>query len=605
MSSLARRLAVAVILAVAGGTCTSGAAAEPTTTERAPPRLSLIQGEVSFWRPGAAEWAPAEVNTPLTPGDELDVGHRGNLELQIGARAFVRAWGDTQLSLVDAEPHVLRTRVTTGHVSIDLRGIDAGRTVEVHTTGAAFAIAQPGYYRIDVTPQRTTFITRRSGRATMTLPDGQTTTIAADEAVVLDGPPSPRLQRYAAPETDAWDRWNEARTNELVNAVSARYVPDHVYGVADLDSHGDWRVVPTYNAVWIPRGVPVGWAPYSTGKWVLDPVYGWTWVDTAPWGWAPFHYGRWVSIDGRWAWAPGRRVARPVYAPALVAFLGPPAHVGGPFVSWVALGWGEPVVRWWGRSGVIGRPAWLGWGGPRFVNNVVVDRRTVINVNHITVFRNQRVRDAIVAVRRDDFARRRVAEARVGRFDARGLRPLRTPLRIDAEAPSATTTGLTTDPARREVTTRPAAATVTPSATVPSSRMTPSPTTEKAKSASPRTSSDPNARERPRAGERANSTEHPRAVERPRVNERPSPIERSNVIERPRAIERPHRASSSPRAAAPVTPVHPTSTIQRAAPPANRPVLGRHQASQDRAPRAERRAPQRESERGHRPGVRR
>src|SRR2546427_7669644 len=50
---------------------------------------------------------------------------------------------------------------------------------------------------------------------------------------------------------------------------------------------------------------------------------------------------------------------RSAYAPALVGFFGAPgirATVGAPVVSWVALGWGEPVVPWWGRAGFIGRP---------------------------------------------------------------------------------------------------------------------------------------------------------------------------------------------------------------------------------------------------------
>ena len=80
--------------------------------------------------------------------------------------------------------------------------------------------------------------------------------------------------------------------------------------------------MPTYGAVWVPRGVAVGWAPYSTGRWVYDPYYGWTWVDDAPWGWAPYHYGRWVHVSGYWGWCPGPIVARPYYSPALVAFYG-------------------------------------------------------------------------------------------------------------------------------------------------------------------------------------------------------------------------------------------------------------------------------------------
>src|SRR5437867_1713415 len=69
--------------------------------------------------------------------------------------------------------------------------------------------------------------------------------------------------------------------------------------------------------------------------------WGWTWVDDAPWGFAPFHYGRWVWYRSRWCWAPGSYVARPVYAPALVAW------VGGPSVNVsVSIGRSSPPVGW-------------------------------------------------------------------------------------------------------------------------------------------------------------------------------------------------------------------------------------------------------------------
>ena len=56
------------------------------------------------------------------------------------------------------------------------------------------------------------------------------------------------------------------------------------------------------------------------------PIYGWTWVDTAPWGWAPYHHGRWVHVNGYWGWAPGPAVVRPVYAPGLCGLLRRPAR---------------------------------------------------------------------------------------------------------------------------------------------------------------------------------------------------------------------------------------------------------------------------------------
>ncbi len=62
--------------------------------------------------------------------------------------------------------------------------------------------------------------------------------------------------------------------------------------------------------------VSAGWAPYTTGSWAFVEPWGWTWVDEAPWGFAPFHYGRWIMVRGAWAWVPGARGYRPVYAPA-------------------------------------------------------------------------------------------------------------------------------------------------------------------------------------------------------------------------------------------------------------------------------------------------
>jgi len=438
---IAMLMVLALVLAFAPG---ASAAPSPTQSQagaigRTPPRLGYVDGEVSFWRPGADSWAPAQLNTPLAPGDEFYTGNRGNLELQVGTRAFVRAWGDTQLGLVNQEPDFLQVKVTSGHLSLDLRAVDPGGTVELDTPHAAFTIEHPGYYRIDVTQERTSFITRRGGRATMMPAGGQATAVTPSEEVVLEGTATATVQSFVAPELDVWDRWNYARTDELLDAVSARYVPSGVYGVDDLDHHGSWRVVQTYGPVWVPEAVPAGWAPYSTGRWIWDPHYGWTWVDTAPWGWAPYHYGRWVFVGGFWAWAPGPLVVRPVYAPALVAFFAAPGvrvTVGTPFVSWVALGWGEPLVPWWGAVGFVGRPWWRGWGGPRIVNNVVISRTTVVNVNNITVYRNVSVRDAVVAVREDHFGRRSGDEVRLAQAEVGHLEPLRGALHVKPEPSS-------------------------------------------------------------------------------------------------------------------------------------------------------------------------
>ncbi len=403
-----KTLLLATLVAMSQIVFSADAPPAPPGAEVTPPRLSFVDGTVSFWRPGAEDWAPARVNTPLAEGDALYAGDRANLEVQVGPRQFVRAAERTELGIVNIEPDFLQLKVTGGNASLDLRSVPAGHTVELDTPNAVFTIEHPGYYRVVIADDTTHFITRRGGGATVTLAQGAPQTVAASEELVIRGATSPSVETYAAPELDPWDRWNYARTDYEIDALSERYVSPGTYGAGALDQYGSWRVVPSYGAVWIPQRVPAGWSPYTTGSWIWDPYYGWTWVDEAPWGWAPYHYGRWVFVNGYWAWAPGPVLARPVYAPALVAFfnLAPDVSVrigiGGPAFSWVALGWGEPLVPWWGRPGFVGVPSWRGWGGPRVVNNVVIQRTTVVNVNTI-VYQHTRTPNAVVAVSEKQF----------------------------------------------------------------------------------------------------------------------------------------------------------------------------------------------------------
>jgi hypothetical protein len=396
-----------------------------------PPRLSFVDGHVSFFRPGTGEWTPAPVNMPLSPGDRLQTGSPGNLEIQIGDRAFARGWADSRIELTNQEPDHLQFNVTAGHVAFDLRTLEPGHTVEVDTPNAAFTIDHAGYYRLNVAKERTTFAARRGGRAVVTPADGASFGLPPDEEVAVEGEGHPTVSSYSVPPLDPWDHWNYARTDALLEAESARHVPPGVYGASDLDRYGQWRDVPDYGPVWAPTGVPTGWVPYSTGSWAQDPYYGWTWVDTAPWGWAPYHYGRWVHVSRSWCWAPGPRVARPIYSPALVAFYGGSSSrvafgTAGPVVGWVALGWGEPCVPWWGRPGFIHRPWWGGWAGPRVVNNMVVHPTTVVHAEHIHDYRNARVPNAVVGVHEDHFHRGGFGKERFTRVDPRDLKPMRS-----------------------------------------------------------------------------------------------------------------------------------------------------------------------------------
>lgn len=407
-------------------------AQEGDKTAVSPMRLSYAEGDVSFWRYGATDWVQAQLNTPLAVGDSLYVGSDGDLELEMGSRAFVRADDDTQLTLVNQTSDFAQFKVTSGRVTFDLRTLPAGNSVELDTPNAVFTIDHVGYYRVDVDGD-VHFITRRGGRAMMVPAGGQAMSINPSEEIVVQGTVVAQAETYVAPEIDSWDRWNYDRTEGLLDSVSERYLPYGVAGASDLDHYGNWRVAPDYGPIWVPDTVPPGWAPYSTGSWSWDPYYQWTWIDDAPWGWAPFHYGRWVYLGGYWAWAPGPVMRHPVYAPALVAFfdVGPNVSMGisSAGMGWVALSWGEPLMPWWGQPNFVGRPWWGGWGGPRVVNNVVVHNTTHVNVNHIT-YHNTHVNNAVVATTHEHFGNGHVHDAPVHVTQTQGLEHVRGALPV-------------------------------------------------------------------------------------------------------------------------------------------------------------------------------
>lgn len=403
---------------------TAATAAIPSGEGLTPPRLSLLEGEVSFWRPGTEDWRAARANTPLAVGDALSVGPDGRLEIEIGGGAFVRAAAGSELQVDAYEPGFLRLKVVAGRLSLDLRSLPESLVLEVGTPNAALSIATPGYYRLEVDDGATRCTVRSGGQLQVTSAAGGSQTVGNGLQIYVAGGPI----QVTSPEAgfDAWDEWNRARTDERLGSESRRYIGDQVSGAADLDRYGRWRVVPTYGRVWVPD-VGLSWVPYSNGDWLYDPYYGWSWLDASPWGWAPFHYGRWVWAHSYWAWAPGV-LTRPVYAPALVAFFGGSGFsvgigIGVPAISWVALGWGEPCVPWWGPVGFAGSPWWGGWGGPRVINKTYIDNRTYVNIDTVNVYEHARNRRGVVGVARDRFGNGPVEGVRLGRIESQRLLP--------------------------------------------------------------------------------------------------------------------------------------------------------------------------------------
>jgi hypothetical protein len=216
---------------------------------------------------------------------------------------------------------------------------------------------------------------------------------------------------------DDFDDWCAERDARFDHSVSAQYVSDDVIGYEDLDEFGGWRPTPEYGTIWFPHVTVVGWAPYHYGHWAYVAPWGYTWVDDAPWGFAPFHYGRWVVVGGVWGWVPapprpvvvGAVYVRPVYAPALVAWVGGPGFaagfsVGGGFAAGVNVGWfplgprevyvpSYPVSRTYWTNVNISNTRVETTVVNNYYTTVVVNKTVVNNIAYV----NQRVPGAVVA----------------------------------------------------------------------------------------------------------------------------------------------------------------------------------------------------------------
>jgi hypothetical protein len=339
-------------------------------------RMNFLSGEVSF-RPGDVDdWVPAQINRPLTTGDYIWTDQGARAELHIGASAL-RLNSRTSLEFLNLDDSSVQIRLTEGSLNVRLRSLGEMETFEVDTPNLAFSLLRTGDYRIDVNPDATTtVVTVRGGEGEVTA-NNQAFPVRPSEQVRVAGTDSPSFDTFGAPAPDEWDNWCLARDRREDQSASARYVSREMVGYEDLDEHGEWRTVPQYGAVWVPRDVVAGWAPYHYGHWAWIEPWGWTWVDDAPWGFAPFHYGRWVYV-GYWGWVPGPVGVRPVYAPALVAW------VGGPnFSASISFGAGVAGVAWFplGPREVY-VPAYH--ASPAYINRVNVTNTTIVNNINIT-----------------------------------------------------------------------------------------------------------------------------------------------------------------------------------------------------------------------------
>ena len=383
-------------------------------------RVNFIEGPVRVFTPSAGEsghsaqaWTAADLNRPLTRGDSIFADRGARAELHVGSTAL-RLDGlnsTSRLSLQRLDDSALLLRLDEGSLILRVRALFGEQRLEVSTPNLRFAVTRPGHYRLDVNlATDTTRVVAQSGGGVLYGDRSALLAISAQQQGSFSGAALTPAVPGAALQ-DSFDAWANGRDRLDDQSVTARYVPREVVGYQQLDTYGDWTQDATYGAVWLPRVVPVDWAPYRVGQWRWVAPWGWTWVDDAPWGFAPFHYGRWAQIGPRWAWVPGSLAPRPVYAPALVGFMG---GTGNGAATWrIALGLDggqRPGLGWFPLApGEAYRPAYP--TSPQYLtqinHNIVVNNNIQINDG----YRFQRQASAVTAAAADDFTRSRAVRS--------------------------------------------------------------------------------------------------------------------------------------------------------------------------------------------------
>jgi hypothetical protein len=396
-------------------------------------RLGYVDGEVTVAPAGTDEWAEAVLNRPLTSGDRVWVESGGRAELQIGSAA-VYLDGDTGFGLIELDDGVLQASLTEGAATLRVRRLAEGETIQVETPHSTVVLNHVGEYHLEVDKAGDrTIVKTRSGEAQVK-GDAETFTVRDNERGVFAGLDklTGRIERLDA--RTAFENWANDRDARNERSKSAQYVSRDVIGYEDLDDHGEWISEPEYGHVWRPRYVASDWAPYRYGRWAYVSPWGWSWIDDARWGFAPSHYGRWAHIRDRWCWVPGPRHLRPVYAPALVGWVGGP-RVGvsvsfGSGVGWYPLGPRDVFYPGYRHT-------------PRYVRYVNVSNTIIVNNNYFYGGRHRRPPDydhrryphAVTVVNRDYFVAGRPIGGHRLNLDAANLNHWRADRRPPAIAP--------------------------------------------------------------------------------------------------------------------------------------------------------------------------
>ncbi|TDI45265.1 MAG: hypothetical protein E2P00_03690 [Acidobacteria bacterium] len=312
-------------------------------------RVRYLEGQVTLLQDRAQTNDDLGMNAPVTPGDILETGRDGRIEIQLADGSVIWLNESTRLvfqALADGQSRFEnRTLLSleSGALIIEVEPFDGEEKVfRVDTEAATIFLLEAGLYRIRVDSSGGTRVTSRRGVAEVLGVDGSVLVRSGEGNFTAPGYAPEDARVVSVRRGDEFDAYVDRRRDIYLSRGGGSYlayedeIPDEVQPyLVELDAYGAWQRHPTYGVVWVPT-VDLGWRPYRNGYWSTRPV-GNVWVSHDAWGYAPYHYGRWEYLPGYgWSWMPGS-----LYAPAWVSW-----GYYGSYVGWSPLGWYNYPSGW-------------------------------------------------------------------------------------------------------------------------------------------------------------------------------------------------------------------------------------------------------------------
>ena len=85
-------------------------------------RLNYINGPVSFQPAGMTDWVDADVNRPLTTGDQVWVGDGGRAEIHVGSTAL-RLDSNTAFQFLNLDDQTIQIQLSQGTLTVRVRNL--------------------------------------------------------------------------------------------------------------------------------------------------------------------------------------------------------------------------------------------------------------------------------------------------------------------------------------------------------------------------------------------------------------------------------------------------------------------------------------------------